>query len=46
MDPIAEKLDNQTILDLSVKIDGEGVDPAVAARDRLVEQGFVSKSGA
>jgi osmoprotectant transport system substrate-binding protein len=46
LDPIAKKLDNQTILELSVKIDGEGIDPAVVARDWLVEQGFVSKPGA
>lgn len=46
LDPIAKKLDNQTILELSVKIDGEGTDPAVVARDWLVERGFVSKPGA
>lgn len=42
MNPVAAKLDNDTILKLSVKIDGEGEDPAVVARDWLVEQGFVT----
>jgi osmoprotectant transport system substrate-binding protein len=42
MNPVAAKLDNDTILKLSVKIDGDGEDPAVVARDWLVEQGFVT----
>jgi osmoprotectant transport system substrate-binding protein len=46
LDPISAKLDNETILELSVKIDGDGTDPAVVARDWLVEQGFVSKAPA
>ncbi|HEV7652326.1 MAG TPA: glycine betaine ABC transporter substrate-binding protein [Actinophytocola sp.] len=46
LDPIAAKLDNETILELSVKIDGDGTDPAVVARDWLVKEGFVSNPGA
>ena len=42
LNPVAAKLDNETILKLSVKVDGDGVDPAVVARDWLVEQGFVT----
>jgi osmoprotectant transport system substrate-binding protein len=42
LNPVAAKLDNETILKLSVKIDGDGDDPAVVARDWLVEQGFVT----
>jgi osmoprotectant transport system substrate-binding protein len=42
LDPISAKLTNEVILELSVRIDGDGVDPAVVARDWLVEQGFVS----
>jgi osmoprotectant transport system substrate-binding protein len=43
LDPVSAKLNNDVILKLSVKIDGEGVDPAVVARDWMVEQGFVTK---
>jgi osmoprotectant transport system substrate-binding protein len=46
LDPISAKLTNETILELSVKIDGDGTDPAVVARDWLVDQGFVSKAPA
>jgi osmoprotectant transport system substrate-binding protein len=42
LEPVSAKLNNDVILELSVRIDGEGVDPAVVARDWLVEQGFVS----
>jgi osmoprotectant transport system substrate-binding protein len=42
LNPVAAKLDNETILELSVEVDGEGTDPAVVARDWLVEQGFVT----
>jgi osmoprotectant transport system substrate-binding protein len=42
LDPVSAKLNNDVILELSVRIDGEGADPAVVARDWLVEQGFVS----
>ncbi|TDV41012.1 glycine betaine ABC transporter substrate-binding protein [Actinophytocola oryzae] len=43
LNPVAAKLDNDTILDLSVKIDGDGDDPAVVARDWLVKEGFVTR---
>lgn len=46
MNPVAAELDNDTILKLSVKIDGDGEDPAVVARDWLAEQGFVTSSKA
>jgi osmoprotectant transport system substrate-binding protein len=42
LEPVSAKLNNDVILELSVRIDGEGEDPAVVARDWLVEQGFVS----
>lgn len=42
LNPISAKLTNDIILELSVRIDGDGVDPAVVARDWLVEEGFVS----
>jgi osmoprotectant transport system substrate-binding protein len=45
LDPIAAKLDNETILELSVKVDGDGTDPAVVARDWLAEEGFVGNPG-
>jgi osmoprotectant transport system substrate-binding protein len=42
MDPVSAKLNNDVILKLSVKIDGDGEDPAVVARDWLVQEGFVT----
>jgi osmoprotectant transport system substrate-binding protein len=42
LDPISAALNNETIIELSVRIDGDGVDPAVVARDWLVEEGFVT----
>ena len=42
LEPVSAKLDNDVILELSVKIDGDGADPAVVARDWLVEEGFVT----
>jgi osmoprotectant transport system substrate-binding protein len=45
LDPVSAKLNNDVILELSVKIDGDGEDPAVVARDWLVEQGFVTNPG-
>ncbi|MFI7674778.1 glycine betaine ABC transporter substrate-binding protein [Actinophytocola sp. NPDC049390] len=42
LEPVSAKLDNDVILELSVKIDGEGQDPAVVARDWLVKEGFVT----
>lgn len=46
LDPISAALTNEVILDLSVRIDGDGVDPAVVARDWLVEEGFVTNPDA
>ncbi|HWM04715.1 MAG TPA: glycine betaine ABC transporter substrate-binding protein [Actinophytocola sp.] len=46
MEPISAKLTNEIILELSVRIDGDGVDPAVVARDWLVQEGFVSNPDA
>lgn len=43
LDPVSAKLNNDVILELSVRIDGDGVDPAVVARDWLVREGFVTK---
>jgi osmoprotectant transport system substrate-binding protein len=43
LNPISAKLTNEVILELSVRIDGDGVDPAVVALDWLVQEGFVSK---
>jgi osmoprotectant transport system substrate-binding protein len=43
LNPVSAKLNNDIILDLSVKIDGAGEDPAVVARDWLIKEGFVSK---
>jgi len=45
MDPVSAKLTNEVILELSVKIDGDGEDPAVVARDWLVKEGFVTNPG-
>ena len=42
MNPVSAKLTNEIILELSVKIDGDGEDPAVVARDWLVKEGFVT----
>lgn len=42
LNPVSAKLNNDVILELSVKIDGEGEDPAVVARDWLVKEGFVT----
>lgn len=42
LDPIAAKLTNDIILDLSARVDGDGEDPAIVARDWMVDQGFVS----
>lgn len=45
LEPVSAKLDNDVILELSVKIDGDGEDPAVVARDWLVKEGFVTNPG-
>lgn len=45
LEPVSAKLNNDVILELSVKIDGEGQDPAVVARDWLVKEGFVTNPG-
>lgn len=42
LEPVSAKLNNDVILELSVKIDGEGEDPAVVARDWLAKEGFVT----
>jgi osmoprotectant transport system substrate-binding protein len=42
LEPVSAKLNNDVILELSVKIDGDGEDPAVVARDWLVREGFVT----
>lgn len=42
LDPISAALNNEAIIEMSVRIDGAGDDPAVVARDWLVEEGFVS----
>ena len=41
LEPVSAKLTNEVILELSVKIDGDGEDPAVVARDWLAKEGFV-----
>jgi osmoprotectant transport system substrate-binding protein len=46
LEPVSAKLTNEIILELSVRIDGDGVDPAVVARDWLVQEGFVSNPDA
>jgi osmoprotectant transport system substrate-binding protein len=43
LEPVSAKLDNDVILELSVKVDGDGEDPAVVARDWLVAEGFVRR---
>ncbi|AHH93427.1 glycine betaine ABC transporter substrate-binding protein [Kutzneria viridogrisea] len=40
--PVAERLDNDTMLKLNAQVDVQGKDPADVARDWLVEQGFVT----
>jgi osmoprotectant transport system substrate-binding protein len=42
LEPVSAALNNDIILELSVKIDGDGEDPAVVARDWLVREGFVT----
>lgn len=42
LEPVSARLNNDVILELSVKIDGDGQDPAVVARDWLVKEGFVT----
>jgi len=46
LEPVSAKLTNEVILELSVKIDGNGDDPAVVARDWLVQEGFVTDPAA
>ena len=46
LEPVSAKLTNEVILELSVKIDGDGEDPAVVARDWLVKEGFVTNPAA
>lgn len=41
---INPKLTNETMLELNAKVDVDGEDPAIVARDWLVEQGLVSMS--
>ncbi|MDO9378574.1 MAG: glycine betaine ABC transporter substrate-binding protein [Nocardioidaceae bacterium] len=41
--PINEKLTNEVMLDLNAKVDVEGEDPAIVARDWLVQEGFVTE---
>ncbi len=40
---INPKLDNKTMLSLNAKVDVQGGDPAIVAKDWLVEEGFVKK---
>ncbi|MFC4854844.1 glycine betaine ABC transporter substrate-binding protein [Actinophytocola glycyrrhizae] len=42
LEPVSARLNNDVILELSVKIDGDGEDPAEVARDWLVKEGFVT----
>ncbi len=42
MAPIVAKLDNDTIRKLNARVDVDGRDPAVVARDWMVGEGFVS----
>jgi osmoprotectant transport system substrate-binding protein len=42
LDPVSAALTNEAIIEMSVRIDGVGDDPAVVARDWLVEEGFVT----
>jgi len=42
LDPVSAALTNEAIIEMSVRVDGVGDDPAVVARDWLVEEGFVS----
>ncbi|HEY0450463.1 glycine betaine ABC transporter substrate-binding protein [Actinophytocola sp.] len=46
LEPVSAKLTNEVILELSVRIDGDGADPAVVARDWLVKEGFVTNPSA
>ncbi len=46
LEPVSAKLTNEVILELSVRIDGDGDDPAVVARDWLVQEGFVTNPAA
>ncbi|MGB3229736.1 MAG: glycine betaine ABC transporter substrate-binding protein, partial [Mycobacterium sp.] len=36
------KLTNETMLELNAKVDNDGDDPALVARDWLLEQGLVT----
>ncbi|MFC7328838.1 glycine betaine ABC transporter substrate-binding protein [Marinactinospora rubrisoli] len=41
--PIAERLDNETIMRLNARVDEEGQDPVFVARDWMVEEGFIEE---
>ncbi|EYT64029.1 glycine/betaine ABC transporter substrate-binding protein [Dietzia sp. UCD-THP] len=40
--PLVEVLDNEVMVDLNMRVDVDGDDPALVARDFLVDQGLVS----
>lgn len=42
LNPISAKLNNDVMLDLNARVDGNGEDPAFVARDWLADEGFIS----
>jgi osmoprotectant transport system substrate-binding protein len=42
LNPISAKLNNDVMLELNARVDGDGADPAFVARDWLVDEGFVT----
>ena len=41
LEPIAKKLDNKSMQELGAKVDVDGSDPVLVARDWLVKEGFI-----
>lgn len=42
LDQVTPRITNDVMLDLNARVDAEGQDPAIVARDWLVEEGFVT----
>ena len=41
MQPIAEALNNQEMIELGKKVDVDGQDPGIVAKDWMVSKGFI-----
>ena len=46
MQPVAEALNNDEMIELGKKVDVDGEDAAIVARDWMIEKGFIGRDTA